>query len=304
MVIPISQLETWTRQGAVATAQRTYASIQTALTTQRGGLSGRDLAVYLQGSYKNDTNIRGDSDIDVVVELNSVFGYDTSGLSPTEKQAFQRSFSDATYTWEAFRADVLAALKAYYGVDQVAEGNKSIKIARGNGRLTADVIPCLQYRRYQSFSGIGSQRYIEGICFWTRREGRKVINYPTEHYENGVAKNAAAASGGMYKPAVRLVKNARALLYERGAIAKDVSPSYFVECLLYNLPCGVFDSRLDHLFCNMLNHVSTRTDAQLAAYVCQNGQLPLFGATPEQWDMAKARRLIAELTKLWNGWTR
>jgi hypothetical protein len=62
-------------------------------------------------------------------------------------------------------------------------------------------------------------------------------------------------SGGMYKPSVRMIKNARAHLYRNGVISKDVSPSYFVECLLFNLPRAVFDSRLDHLYCNIVNHL-------------------------------------------------
>ena len=39
---------------------------------------------YLQGSYRNDTNIRGDSDVDLVLELNSVFKHDASVLSEYE----------------------------------------------------------------------------------------------------------------------------------------------------------------------------------------------------------------------------
>ena len=34
---------------------------------------GHDYTIFLQGSYKNDTNVYGDSDVDVVIRLNKSF---------------------------------------------------------------------------------------------------------------------------------------------------------------------------------------------------------------------------------------
>jgi len=178
MAIPVSQLEVWTNQPSSAMASSTYASICTALKSDKSRIKGRDVEIFLQGSYKNDTNIRGDSDIDVVVQLNNSFIHDISRLSATEQYLFNESMSDATYTWATFRADVLATLIAYYGVSNVLPDNKCIKIEKGNGRLAADVIPCLQYRSYRHFFDISHQSYIEGICFWAQKDGRTIINYP------------------------------------------------------------------------------------------------------------------------------
>lgn len=44
------------------------------------------LIIYLQGSYANSTNIKEDSDVDIVVECNSIFLSDTSALSETNKK--------------------------------------------------------------------------------------------------------------------------------------------------------------------------------------------------------------------------
>lgn len=41
--------------------------------------------IYLQGSYANSTNVKFDSDVDIVVQLNSVFWSDKTQLSDTEK---------------------------------------------------------------------------------------------------------------------------------------------------------------------------------------------------------------------------
>ena len=79
MPIPESQLETWSHQGAVTTAKQTHESIRNVLNshTWQSGVNFED---YLQGSYRNTTNIRGDSDVDVVTQLNSTFKSDLSEL--------------------------------------------------------------------------------------------------------------------------------------------------------------------------------------------------------------------------------
>lgn len=187
MPISESQLETWSNQGAVNSAKDTHESIRNALQSSQA-LRPRDFEVYLQGSYKNTTNIRGDSDVDVVVQLNSTFYSDITALSASAASLYRQTFPSADYTWSHFRADVLAALQAYYGSSNVTEGNKSLKIKAGAGRLAADVVVCLQYRRYQQFWGAATP-FVEGILFFTRRENRPVINYPKLHYENGVTKN-------------------------------------------------------------------------------------------------------------------
>jgi tRNA nucleotidyltransferase (CCA-adding enzyme) len=77
MPIPESQLEIWSHQGAVTASKTTHESIRIALSANTSPIRQRVAAggveIYLQGSYKNDTNIRGDSDVDVVVELTATY---------------------------------------------------------------------------------------------------------------------------------------------------------------------------------------------------------------------------------------
>jgi tRNA nucleotidyltransferase (CCA-adding enzyme) len=96
MPIPKSQLETWAKQGAIATAKKTHESIRYALADMNLPLAKGRFEIYLQGSYKNDTNIFGDSDIDVVVQLNSTFMDDTSSISETERSLYESSFQSAS----------------------------------------------------------------------------------------------------------------------------------------------------------------------------------------------------------------
>jgi hypothetical protein len=37
-------------------------------------------------------------------------------------------------------------------------------------------------------------------------------------------------------------------------------------------------------------------------FTCQNGEIPLFGNTPEQWNVSNARVLHSVLVKFWNNW--
>jgi hypothetical protein len=152
MGIPESQFETWSHQGAIVTSKATHESIRNALVANSSLVKDKKFEIYLQGSYKNDTNIYGESDVDVVVQLNSSFHYDLSALPVNESLLFKQIYpSAAIYLWNNFRADVLNALQAYYGASKISEGNKSLKVGEESGRLPADIVVCLQYRKYQRF---------------------------------------------------------------------------------------------------------------------------------------------------------
>ena len=83
MSIPESQLEVWSHQGAETTARATHEAIRAAIQQQTFPPGAR-FEVFLQGSYKSATNIRGDSDVDLVAQLSSSFWSDTSWLRPDE----------------------------------------------------------------------------------------------------------------------------------------------------------------------------------------------------------------------------
>ncbi len=270
---------------------------------QKGLVEGRDFEIYLQGSYKNTTNIRGDSDVDVVVQLNQVFEPETSELSLSEQILFTQTFLPTLYNWWDWRSDVLGALEADYGWSNVDDtGNKSLKLKKGSGRLAADIVPCLQYRHYQHFRSI-FEPFVEGIKFYTRQENRSVINYPKLHYENGVVKNSLTHTNGWYKPVVRLFKNARTRLVEQGLITKDVAPSYFLECLLYNVPNEKFGQSYQLSYLQIVLWLMEYIqDASSSLFLCQNEQMPLFGDIPEQWSTENAKELITALIYLWMEW--
>ena len=130
MSIPESQLSTWSHHGAQDSAKRTHEAIRRVLDAYEWPADmHRDF--HLQGSYRNDSNIQGHSDLDVVLELKSITNYDTSALSQYEQEWVAASFGPVTYEWNDFRRETLKALESGFGREIVAQGSKTIKLSVG-----------------------------------------------------------------------------------------------------------------------------------------------------------------------------
>ncbi len=288
MAIPESQLKTWSNQGATDGSARTYASIKNALA-QHSWPSGMDCDVYLQGSYSNYTNIRGNSDVDVVIESSNVF---SSNLSESEKR--QLDIVKGDYGFWDFRNEVVKALTTYYGSRVDAYGQKSVKIASTSNLLAADVVPCITYRQYYQLEIIA-----QGITFWTQSSGQQIINYPRVHQRNGSNKNSRTNHN--YKPSVRMFKNVRERILADNPSLQGSYPSYFVECLLYNVPDECFVNWYSNTFYNVVYFLLSENSG-LAQFRCQNEQLLLFGNLSTQWDTTKAVDFVNRLCVLWEQW--
>jgi tRNA nucleotidyltransferase (CCA-adding enzyme) len=89
MPIPESQLKTWSNQGATERSAKTCASIKAAIEAYFWQ-EGMRPEVYLQGSYLNSTNSRGNNDVDVVAVMSSVF---YSNLSEDEKKKTAQNYA-------------------------------------------------------------------------------------------------------------------------------------------------------------------------------------------------------------------
>jgi hypothetical protein len=297
MAIPKDQCDTWRHQGATATAKATHEAVRKALDANTSSVKGQSYEVFLQGSYKNDTNIRADSDVDIVVQLNDIYYDDLSGLRPDELARYEKAKYPPTYTLDQFDTDVQKSLRSYFGKEQITPQNKCVNVAAANGRLKADVVVAAQYRRYERFSSWSDQAYVEGITFWGRTDLVQVVNYPKRHYDNGVTKNA---DGGNYKSSVRMIKNARRYLVAKSQLAAAVAPSYFVECWLYNIPNDRYVNDSAESFYNILDWLNRNPDWD--QFVCQNWQQYLFGPLSVQWSKPSASQLQTALVGLWNNW--
>lgn len=299
MAIPEAQLETWTNQGATVTSSQIYASIRACMNAEASKVRLRSPEIYLQGSYKNDTNIYGDSDVDIVVQLHTTWNRDLSALSPTERDCYLTTYPNATYHWEHFYDDVLQTLIKYYGQSNVDTTGKVLKVSTGKS-YRADVVVATDYRKYLMFQNDDLNRYVEGIKFHIPNDGnRSVINYPKHHSDNGTNKNRDERTNGRYKPTVRMFKNIRNNLLDKKLILNKSTPSYFLECMLYNVPDVCFGDDVCQTFCDVINYLN---GADLSKFICQNEQLALLGDASEQWKLEPASAFVKSAIQLWNTW--
>lgn len=181
-----------------------------------------DLDVYAKGSYANNTNVKADSDVDIAVQCGEAcyWGEEKDGAHPPSTSY------GGIWTPSKLRSELQAALEAKFPDQVDSSGSTAFRINSSSARVDADVVPCFDYRYY--FSG-GSYR--EGARVFKKDEST-LENYPQQQLTNGRAKNNR--TGARYKKTVRILKRVENAMVESGN--HDEVPSYFMECLVYNVP--------------------------------------------------------------------
>lgn len=134
------------------------------------------------------------------------------------------------WTPAKLRAEVTAALKAKFGADVDASGSTAIQVHSSTSRVEADVVPCFDYRYYQT----GTQ-YLSGAKVF-KTDGTFVVNYSARQLEYGTEKNNA--TNYAYKKVVRILKRVENAMVSTGRHGEV--PSFFIECLVFNCPDSLF----------------------------------------------------------------
>lgn len=277
MPIPERTLSRWSHHRASTAITQAHLPIRAALDDYTWP-RGIKYEVFLQGSYKNDTNLGGDSDVDVVVRLNQRLRPRVAELSSRQLKD-NASHQGAYQRWKSFRDHALKAMRARFG-NAAESGRKTLKVPKGELQADADLVVTLRYK--------------EGIAFYLPDEGRWVVSFPQQHHERGQKKEEA--TDYRFKRAVRMFKAARNRLVEEKMLTKSDAPSYFIECLIYNVPDELFKPKLAPTYTGILAWLKK---AQLKDFECQNGKVPLFGQGREQWSVNKAQAFVKALQELW-----
>jgi len=298
MGIPENQLETWSNRGAVTTSASTYETIKSALDDGQSAFSSKDYQIFLQGSYGNHTNIWRESDVDVVIRLDSVFLRDLSKLSPQEVRDYNAVMTTASYDFDQFKSDVRAGLVRNFGSDVIG-GTKAINIKPSGNRRSADVIAALQFRRYMKFHTGSEDEYVKGICFF-KQDGTRVVNYPRQHSANVTEKNQS--TNQRFKAMVRIFKNMRTKLVADGLLSDGVAPSYYIEGLLFNIPDDNFmKPTLSAATVACLNWLHGADSQARGQFVCANWQYWLFSGPPDvTWPIQNFEVFLRAVIKMWN----
>ncbi len=195
------------------------------------GFATRNVEVFAQGSYRNGTNVRANSDVDICVRCMDVcFSELPAGSSKADV-----GLVAATYTYSAFKNDVEGALRAYLGEAAVSRGKKAFDLRANTYRVDADVVPTFEHRRY-SIEG-GKYTYLSGSAL-IPDGGSLIINWPHQNYDNGTSKNTL--TGTRFKKLVRVLKRLRDQMADEGHPSAKPIPSYLIECLVWNAPNSAF----------------------------------------------------------------
>lgn len=297
MAISEKQLETWTGLGSVAQSRDTYNGIKNVLEDKSAPYAANaNVEVYLQGSYGNDTNIYGDSDVDIVLCQRNLFYYDIDSLSEADKATFQRNYpSPAEYNLPAFKNDVVAWLSKHYSHDfDPAEGNNALHIKGKNNRRDADILVCGEHKKYSAFPNPSGAQFAEGV-FFLPRKGGSIVNYPKKHLENLTAKHQETRE--WLKPTIRIFKNMRNRMWQIGIINEGVAPSYFLEGLIYNVSSNYFDNSYQATVERIIDFIE-RADA--SKLVCVNYQHWLVrDNSSTSWPSANYKSFVSGVRDFW-----
>jgi hypothetical protein len=201
----------------------------------RRSSDSRNIKLFVQGSYANNTNVRTESDVDVAVIQEETFLPEYRKDSAYPQSGADYGFTPAPAAAKTFKDEVQEALKCKFGTD-VERKNKSIKVHGNTYRKDADTVPCRRYRDYRQDYRRDASNFVGGVVIYPDNGGM-IINYPEQHIANGRKKNND--TNHHYKKMVRIMKKMRYLMEDSyitaySSAAKNVS-SFMLESLLWNI---------------------------------------------------------------------
>ena len=233
------QFKSWRSPPSDSEAERiarTERMIKEAIAND-SALSRLDLSVILQGSYSNNTNIRGESDIDICVLMRDTIHRD---IKPPFFGSFHYNtiaVSPIVHSPSSLKDKLARALITKFESDTVTRTNKCIKIRSNTARVEADVVPAIPNLVYLpgAFQDVtASTPFREGIAIFPD-QGGPIFNWPQQHGDNGRQKNNLTR--GRFKDVVRILKT---LNLELASPTNKAVPSFLIECLTYNCPDHCF----------------------------------------------------------------
>lgn len=187
-------------------------------------LRTRNVSLFAHGSYRNNTNVRKDSDVDIgILCTNTLIDDFPPGMNRDDF-----GLSPGTYHYEQYKNEVEKALVDYFGRAAVKRGNKAFDVHETSYHVEADVAAFFEHRRYDK-----DGTYLEGVALLTDKEKNRVINWPEQHYEKGVSKNKQ--TGTRFKSIVRVLKALSNEMTEARVSGGDI-PGFLIECLVWNVP--------------------------------------------------------------------
>lgn len=246
-------------------------------------LKNRDIKIFSQGSYRNNTNVRKNSDVDVGIICFDTFFHDFP--SGYDRDSF--GVIPATYHFKQFKDEVGEAINNYFGRGAVSRGNKAFDVHETSYHVEVDVAPFFEHRRYHE-----NGTYLSGVELHAD-DGSRIINWPEQHYANGVQKNSE--SGRRYKAMVRVLKGI-GIEMEQRQLANI--PGFLAECLVWNVPNNLLGhpTYSDDLR-DILIHLYERLGVSVSDEWGEVSELKYLFRQQQKWTKQQARDFIVSV---WN----
>lgn len=200
-------------------------------TTLKRGYSSEEIQVFIQGSYANNTCVRGESDVDIAILRKDI-----------HESAFGNRFAPYTPSFGKqvdaliLKDSVEKVLRSHFP-ECVSRRNKSIKVDGNTYRKQADTVPCVHMYYYNKSDDGDYLNHIDGITIFAD-DGTIINNFPKQHIANGRLKNTI--TNHYYKKMVRIIKSIRYLMEDLGYPEAEKASSFGLESLLWNIPSDVF----------------------------------------------------------------
>lgn len=249
-------------------------------------LKSKSIKVFLQGSYRNKVNVQADSDVDVGIVCSDVF----FGDYPKGYNRDSFGYVSASYTFDDFKNDIEAALVAKFGRAAVTRGSKAFDIKANTYRVEADVAPFMEHRRFKTDGS-----FITGVQQFSD-DGKKIINWPEQHYENGVSKNTLTSR--RYKRTVRVLKKLTNEMAANGIEDAKGIPGFLCECLIWNVPNHYFNNTSFYdVLRNVIIHLYEELGKESSDDWGEVSELKYLFGSSQKWTKQQARKL---LVAAWN----
>jgi hypothetical protein len=125
--------------------------------------------------------------------------------------------------------------------------------------------------------------------------GNRIDNFPKHHSANLTSKHQATKNN--FKPMVRVFKNMRNSMIEKGLLADGAAPSYFIEGMLWNVPNEKFTGDFGSMWVVCYNWIVNADETKLA---CANDLYWLIRENSSVcWRPANFHTFTAALKKYW-----
>lgn len=310
----IDRFEHWRRPASdteEAQIERTARMIREAVAARSGLLAG--CKIFGKGSYRQNTNVRAGSDMDICLLSPSIVMRSDWGVTCSDAELGLVSTPGGSTNIDAYRilkAELTAALSAAFGHAQVRRGNKAVAVhANAGTRVDADVVPAMTLWNIwprTHWQSPWTPTYHEGIIIFAD-DGSAIINYPDQCYRKGVEKNLLTFR--RYKRVVRILKRLRAemLVAHKFSLLFPAPPSFLIESLVYNVPDAMFvaPDDLHQVVVGVLAWIrdATSDHADLSRLNEVNGIKPLFadaGSYKQPWSRWQAN-IFADSALRWLG---